>query len=68
MVNCYYCGKYMQHPPFHHWVALGVRAGVVCDGCGEHFEVWAHELWHQPKIRKESIIINKLNTNINIIN
>ncbi len=42
--NCFYCGKYMQHPKFHHWVALGVRAGVVCDGCGQHFEVWSHEL------------------------
>ena len=44
MVNCYWCGKYMQHPPFHHWVALGVRASVKCDGCGEQFEVWSHEL------------------------
>ena len=56
----------MQHPPVHHWVIPGVRAGVVCDGCGEHFEVWAAELWHKLEIIKESIIINKFN--INIIN
>ena len=45
----------MQHPPFHHWVALGVRASVVCDGCGEHFEVWAHELWYQNNNKRINI-------------
>ena len=44
MVNCYYCNKYMEHPPFHHWVVPGVRASVTCDGCRGHFEVWTHEL------------------------
>ena len=42
--NCFYCGKYMQHPPFDHWVIPGIRAGVVCDACGRHFEVWSGEL------------------------
>jgi hypothetical protein len=59
MVNCYYCNKYMEHPPFHHWVVPGVRASVTCDGCHGYFEVWTHELWYQSKITKESIIINK---------
>ena len=44
MPNCYYCHKYMQHPIFDHWVMPGVRAGVICDGCHRHFEVWAYEL------------------------
>jgi len=44
MVNCPSCGKYMQHPPFDHWVVPGVRAGVRCDGCLRHFEVWIGEL------------------------
>ena len=42
--NCYYCRKYMEHPPFDHWVVMGVRASVRCDGCGRQFEVWSHEL------------------------
>lgn len=41
--NCFYCKKYMEHPPFDHWVFPG-RASVICDRCGKHFEVWAHEL------------------------
>ena len=49
MVNCPSCGKYMQHPPFDHWVVPGVRAGVCCDNCGRHFEVWIGELWYQAK-------------------
>ena len=45
MVNCFYCKKYMQHPPFDHWIDIfHARAAVVCDGCGRHFEVWANEL------------------------
>ena len=34
----------MEHPPFDHWVVMGVRASVRCDGCGRQFEVWSHEL------------------------
>ena len=41
--NCFYCKKYMEHPPFYHWVFPG-RASVICDRCGRHFEVWAGEL------------------------
>jgi len=42
--NCYWCHKYMEHPEFDHWVIPGIRAGVICDGCGGHFEVWKSEL------------------------
>jgi len=34
----------MEHPEFDHWVIPGIRAGVICDGCGGHFEVWKSEL------------------------
>jgi len=34
----------MQHPPFDHWIVMSVRAGVRCDACDRHFEVWAGEL------------------------
>lgn len=44
MVNCPYCRKWMEHPPVDHWVIPGVRAGIACDKCGRHFEVWAGEL------------------------
>lgn len=42
--RCFYCQKYMEHPRFDHWVIPGIRAGVVCDGCFRHFEVWKGEL------------------------
>ena len=44
MCNCYYCRKWMEHPPVDHWVVPGIRAAVKCDGCGRVFEVWAAEL------------------------
>lgn len=45
MVNCPGCGKWMQHPPVHHWIDfLHTRASIVCDGCGLHFECWGCEL------------------------
>jgi len=42
--NCYHCHQYLPHPRFDHWVVPGIRAGVVCDHCGGHFEVWKGEL------------------------
>ena len=42
--KCFWCQKYMEHPRFDHWVVPLVRASVVCDGCGRHFEVWKGEL------------------------
>ena len=49
--NCYWCHKYMEHPEFDHWVIPGIRAGVICYGCGGHFEVWKSELWWYNKIK-----------------
>ena len=42
--NCFYCHKYMEHPPFFFFFIPGIRAGVICDRCGRHFEVWKGEL------------------------
>ena len=45
MVNCPDCGKYMQHPPVHHWVDIfHLRAAIICDRCGRQYECWAIEL------------------------
>ena len=44
MVNCFWCGKYIEHPPIHHWIAYGILASVKCDGCRRQFEVWSREL------------------------
>ena len=64
--NCYHCHQYLPHPRFDHWVVPGIRAGVVCDHCGRHFEVWKGELWFVKETKKQ-IIINKVNLNILII-
>jgi len=57
--NCYWCHKYMEHPRFDHWVTPGIRAGVVCDGCYRHFEVWTHELWEFKNWKNTKTFIYK---------